>query len=166
MNAEGHPTNLAVGPAHTSRLKDAANNGLTRQNVSGALIWVVAFCECMMAEFPDTTWAIPFALKERVYSSGSGLQVTVREGTERWPLDARMDLHDYATTFDWGRDSAGAIQLSLALLADALDNDARARFLHQKFKSRVIVDLPERWTLTRSRILAHAKLFERTEFGL
>lgn len=118
-----------------------------------------------MAEFPDITWAIPFALKERLYSSSLNAQVTVREASERRPLDVRTDLHNHSATFEWGRDSAGAAQLSLALLADALGNDTRAQFLHQKFKSRVIVDLPERWTMTRSRILAHAKMLERPEFG-
>ena len=116
-----------------------------------------------MAELPD--WAIPFALKERLYSSGAHGQVTVREDAEKRPLDSRTDLHNYSTTFEWGSDSAGAAQLSLALLADALDNDARAQSIHQKFKSRVIVDMPERWTMTRSRILAHAKMLERLEFG-
>jgi hypothetical protein len=117
-----------------------------------------------MATLPDITWARPFALKERVYSSGLN-QVTVREGADRWPLTDRTDLHNYSTTFDWGSDNEGAAQLSLALLADALDNDTRAQSLHQKFKSRVIVDLPGRWTMTRSRILAHAKVLERLEFG-
>jgi Family of unknown function (DUF6166) len=118
-----------------------------------------------MAQFSDPTWAIPFALKERIYSSNLNGQVTVREASETRPLDRRADLHDHSATFEWGRDSAAAAQLSLALLADALDNDTRAQFLHQKFKSRVIVDLPERWTMTRSRILAHAKMLERLEFG-
>jgi Family of unknown function (DUF6166) len=118
-----------------------------------------------MTELAEITWAIPFALKERFYSSGLDGWVTVREASERRPLDGRMDLHNYASTFDWGRDSAGAAQLSLALLADALSNDARAQLLHLKFKSRVIVDLPERWTMTRSRLLAHAKMLEKLEFG-
>jgi hypothetical protein len=118
-----------------------------------------------MEELADISWAIPFALKERVYSSGFNGQVSVREDTNRRPLDARTDLHNYSATFDWGSDSVGAAQLSLALLADALDNDSRAQSIHQKFKSRVVVELPERWTMTRSRILAHAKMLERLEFG-
>ena len=118
-----------------------------------------------MEELPDITWAIPFALKERVYSSGSNFQVSVREDAKKWLLDSRTDLHNYSTTFEWDSDSAGAAQLSVALLADALDNDARAQSIHQKFKSRVVVELPERWTMTRSRILAHAKMLELLEFG-
>jgi hypothetical protein len=114
-----------------------------------------------MAELPDVTWAIPFALKERVYSSGLNLQVSVRENTDRRSLDARTDLHNYSATFDWGSNNAGAAQPSLALLADALDSDARAQSIHQTFMSRVVVDLPERWTMTRSRILAHARILEK-----
>jgi uncharacterized protein DUF6166 len=114
-----------------------------------------------MAGFRELEWAIPFALKERFYSGGLNGRVTVREAAAKRPLDNRSDLRDYSTMFEWGRDSAGAAQLSLALLADALDNDARAQLLHQHFKNRVILDLPERWTMTRSRILAHAKMLER-----
>ena len=117
-----------------------------------------------MTEFSDIIWTIPFAFKERIYSSGADGQVTVREDDKKRPLDSRTDLHNYSTTFEWGSDSAGAAQLSLALLADALNNDVRAHSIHQKFKSRVIVDLPERWTMTRSRILAHAKMLENLEF--
>jgi Family of unknown function (DUF6166) len=114
-----------------------------------------------MEQFSDVVWAIPYALKERFYSSGSNGQVTVREATEKRPLDHRIDLHDYHLTFEWGRDSAGAAQLALALLADALANDHRAQQFHQDFKTRVIIDLPERWTITRSRIFAHVRMLER-----
>jgi hypothetical protein len=118
-----------------------------------------------MQELPDTTWAIPFALKERVYPGGPNYQVSVREDAKNWLLDSRTDLHNYSSTFEWGSDSAGAAQLSVALLADALDNDARAQSIHQKFKSRVVAELPDRWTMTRSRILAHAKMLELLGFG-
>jgi Family of unknown function (DUF6166) len=116
-----------------------------------------------MAEFSEVAWRMPFALKERFYSSGLNGWVTVREATDRRPLDIRTDLHDYSTTVEWGRDSAGAAQLSLALLADALGSDVRAQLLHQNFKSRVVVDLPERWTITRSRIFAHARMIEKRQ---
>ena len=87
-----------------------------------------------MAEFFETEWAIPYALKERFYSTSLDGHVTVRDAAEKRPLDGRTDLHDYSSSFDWGCDSAGAAQLSLALLADALSDDARARLLHQNFK--------------------------------
>lgn len=118
--------------------------------------------EAQMEPWPEVNWATPYAFKERFYSSGLKGQVIVREDTDKRPLDSRTDLHNYATTFEWGNDSAGATQLGLALLADALGNDAIAQSLHQKLKRRVIVDLPERWTITRSRILAHARMLERS----
>jgi uncharacterized protein DUF6166 len=118
--------------------------------------------EAQMEPWPEMNWTIPYAFRERFYSSGLNGQVIVREDIDKRPLDSRTDLHDYAITFEWGNESAGATQLSLALLADAVGNDALAQSLHQKFKSRVIVDLPERWTITRSRILAHARMLERS----
>ena len=120
-----------------------------------------------MEPLPEVSWAIPYRLKERFYASGLNGQVTVREVIDdKWFLNGRNDLRNYSETFEWGRDSAGATQLSLALLADALDNDARAQLLHQSFKDRVIVGLPERWTITRSRIIAHAKMLEARANGL
>ena len=77
----------------------------------------------------DLTRAVPCALKERFYSNGLNGQVTVRGAADKRPLDSRSDLHDYSSSFEWGRVSAGAAQLSLALLADAMDNDARAKLL-------------------------------------
>ena len=56
-------------------------------------------------------------------------------------------------------DSVSA-QLSLALLADALHDDARALKLHHRFNRRVVTLLPARWTITRSRILDYADLIE------
>ncbi len=110
---------------------------------------------------PEVSWAISYPLKERFYASGLDGQVTVRDVTaDKRLLDCRTDLHDYSTKFEWGRDSEGAAQLSVALLADALGDDGRAQLLHRNFKSRVIVDLPERWTMSRSRILAHATMLE------
>jgi hypothetical protein len=99
---------------------------------------------------------------ERFYSGGTGAQVTVREGEDEHPLDPRSDLHRYATPFAWGSMRvAGAAQLALALLADALGDDDRARQHHQQFERRVISIMPERWTISRARIIAHAAMFER-----
>jgi len=113
-----------------------------------------------MIQPPSVDWQLPFEPKERLYSGDSGGRVTVREGTRKKPLDARIHLHRHSETFEWGRDNVGAAQLSLALLADALEDDPRAQQLQQDFKERVVVDLPERWTITRSRILAHVRMIE------
>ena len=65
---------------------------------------------------------------ERFYCGEAPHQVTIREGAERQPLDTRFDLRKHSSNgFGWGEGSAGsAQQLALALLADALRNDARA----------------------------------------
>jgi hypothetical protein len=97
---------------------------------------------------------------ERFYSGG---QVTVREDEDERPLDPRLDLHRYATPFAWGMRVAGggAAQLALALLADSLGDDDRARQHHPQFERRVVSIMPERWTISRARIVAHAAMFER-----
>jgi hypothetical protein len=112
---------------------------------------------------------------EVFYSGSLPGQVTIRRGIEKRPLAARFDLHKHVsmrftagTGFAWGAPAdAGSSQLSLALLADALGDDARALQLHQRFNRRVVTILPDRWTITRSRIVAHAEVIEqRTAAGL
>lgn len=88
----------------------------------------------------------------------------VREGGERHPLDPRFDLRSHAPRgFTWGTAATGALQLALALLADATIDDNRALDLHYRFERRVVSIFPERWTITRSRILAHADMLEFQE---
>ena len=101
---------------------------------------------------------------ERFYYGEAPGKVTVREGAEKRPLDPRFDLRKHSTTgFAWGRDggtAGSAQQLALALLADALRDDARASRVHHDFNSRVIPLFPKRWTITRSRIIAYVDRIE------
>ena len=53
-----------------------------------------------------------------------------------------------------------AEQLGLALLADAFRNEARAIGCTEKFTRRVSATLPERRTMTRSRIVAHVHMID------
>jgi len=100
-------------------------------------------------------------LVERIYSGKPGGQVVVREGVDKRPLNPRIDLRKHSPAgFAWGEDSAAQAELALALLADALDNDERALWLHQDFNRRVLRLLPTRWTITRSRILAYVDMIE------
>jgi hypothetical protein len=99
---------------------------------------------------------------ERFYCGDAPQQVTFREGEERQPLEPRFDLREHSSIgFAWGEGDAGsAQQLALALLADALRNDARALNVHQEFSRRVIPLFPNRWTISRSRILAYVDRIE------
>jgi hypothetical protein len=101
-------------------------------------------------------------MEERFYCGEAPRQVTFREGADRQPLEPRFDLRKHSSTgFGWGEGGAGsAQQLALALLADALQNDARALNVHQAFSRRVIPLFPERWTISRSRILAYVDRIE------
>jgi uncharacterized protein DUF6166 len=101
-------------------------------------------------------------MAERFYCGAAPRQVMFREGEQRQPLDPRFDLCKHSSTgFAWGTGSSGpAQQLALALLADALRNDARALDVHQDFSRRVIPLFPARWTITRSRILAYVDRIE------
>jgi len=101
-------------------------------------------------------------LVERFYfGEAAGRQVTVREGGTKLPLAVRADLRKHSSAFAWGASAdPGCAQLALALLADALGDDAGAVRFQEAFRLRVVERLPERWTITRSRILAHVDLLE------
>src|ERR1700761_9067432 len=96
---------------------------------------------------------------ERFYSGKGSGEVTVRERGLSRALDPRpRSSGEESRSFTWGRNETGATQLSFALLSDALCDDTEARRWHQHFRRRVIANFPERWTITRSRILAHVQM--------
>jgi hypothetical protein len=101
-------------------------------------------------------------LVERFYfGEAAGRQVTVREEGTKLPLAVRADLRKHSSAFAWGASAdPGCAQLALALLANALGDDAGALRFQEAFRRRVVERLPERWTITRSRILAHVDLLE------
>ncbi|MDZ5810367.1 DUF6166 domain-containing protein [Halorubrum sp. AD140] len=65
------------------------------------------------------------------------------------PMDYRYDLLSASPSgFEWGYGGSGPAQLSVALLAHAL-NDEVAVTYYQQFKREVVSQLPERgWELT------------------
>jgi Family of unknown function (DUF6166) len=70
--------------------------------------------------------------------------VTVTDGNGVRHLPLRLDLDNHSPTgFEWGYGGSGPAQLALALLADALGNDAMAGVLHQPFKWKYIAKLPQ-----------------------
>jgi hypothetical protein len=103
-------------------------------------------------------------MTERFYCGELPDRVVVRDGGVKRPLDPRLDLRKCSLDgFAWGKDNdnaAPAYQLALALVADALRNDQRATQLHQRFSRRVVALLPQRWTITRSRVLAYIDSIE------
>jgi hypothetical protein len=80
------------------------------------------------------------------------------------PLPPRYDLRDYRqmlskqppqSMFSWGEISPASAQLSLALLADCLGDDAKALALYMPFCTRVVERLPKSgWRLTEERLRA------------
>jgi hypothetical protein len=104
---------------------------------------------------------------ERFYSGKGSGEVTVRERGLSRALEPRPGSSgEGPRSFTWGRNGTGATQLAFALLADALCDDAEARRWHQNFRHRVIANFPERWTITRSRILAHVQMMRYRGGGL
>lgn len=98
---------------------------------------------------------------ERFYCGKASGEVTVRESGSTRILEPRRGSRAEATRpFTWGRDESGASQLAFALLADVLCDDAEARQLHQNFRHRVIANFPDRWTITRTRILAYVRMMK------
>lgn len=96
---------------------------------------------------------------ERFYSGKASGEVTVREDGSTRILEPRAGSSgEKPRPFTWGRDETGATELAFALLADALCDDAQAKRLHQNFRHRVIANFPDRWTITRTRILAHVHM--------
>jgi hypothetical protein len=89
--------------------------------------------------------------------------VHVVEDGDSHALKLRRDLRDHNTNFAWGYGGSGPAQLALAILADALDDDARAVRLHQRFKFDVIVGLEQTqdWDLTHAAVLAAVYRLEK-----
>lgn len=91
----------------------------------------------------------------------SGCSVTVESADRQGQLHVRplpLQLHLWnrsPTGFEWGHRGAGTAHLALAILADHLGDDSRARLLHQAFKQRVVAGLANSaWTLTAEDVQA------------
>jgi hypothetical protein len=82
--------------------------------------------------------------------------VRVIEDGDAHELPMRLDLYNHSPTgFEWGYGGSGPAQLALALIADAINDDGMALWLHQKFKFKVVGSLPRDapWQLTRAEIV-------------
>jgi hypothetical protein len=84
----------------------------------------------------------------------------ITEGHMR-PLPKRLKLANHSPTgLEWGYAGSGPAQLALALLADALRNDAAALVLHQSFKFKFITPLPrnEPWEMSDDDVIRNAAM--------
>lgn len=82
--------------------------------------------------------------EERRYIGQSDGTVYVCDGRGCTLLDPRFDLRNHSQSgFAWGYGGSGPAQLALAILADALGDDAKAKRLYQEYKERVISHLPQ-----------------------
>lgn len=83
-----------------------------------------------------------------------GTRVEVEEDGRTRPLDPRRDLHDHSPDgFEWGYGGSGPAQLALALAADVLGDDGRARGVYQRLKFKVVGGLGrDGWELTEERL--------------
>jgi hypothetical protein len=99
------------------------------------------------------------------YRKDNGDAVVRRKRAGRSPrLPWRLDLSNHSPTgLEWGYGGSGPAQLSLAILADALDDDARALKLHQKFKWKVIGRLSQAapWQLSLAQVQAEVAMIEQ-----
>lgn len=70
------------------------------------------------------------------------------------PLDPRHDLRNHSPDgFEWGYGGSGPAQLSLAILADALEDDETALTLYQEFKREFVAQFEHKeWQLTEAHI--------------
>jgi Family of unknown function (DUF6166) len=79
----------------------------------------------------------------------AGAEVTV----DGRPLDPRFDLKRLSPAgFEWTYEGNGPAQLALALLADHLDDDAKALRLYEPFMRAVVAELDNSWELTSPEI--------------
>ncbi|MBI1188278.1 MAG: hypothetical protein GC206_13270 [Alphaproteobacteria bacterium] len=98
------------------------------------------------------------------------VRVTVnRRGSEiEAMLAPRFELANHSPGgFEWGYLGSGPSQLALALLADALRDDARALALYQDFKRAFValLDPSEAWTITDAAIVARCHEIEMERAG-
>ncbi len=86
--------------------------------------------------------------------SPRGCEVSVQCGAASVALDPRFDLRKHSPDgFEWGYGGSGPAQLSLALCAEVLQDDAQALAIYQQFKATVTCFLKgNTWCLPESKL--------------
>ena len=74
-----------------------------------------------------------------------GIVVTV----DGQALDQRLDLKTITDDgFEWSFEGPASAQLALAILADHIDDDAKALRLHEAFMREIVANFANEWQLT------------------
>lgn len=99
-------------------------------------------------------------MSERFYSGQREGDVTVREsnGTKR-PLQNRFDYQKHLT--ERTKETSAHRRLAFNLLADALDSEWPADEVQEYFARRIMPILPQRFIISRSRVLAYVDLMDQ-----
>lgn len=70
------------------------------------------------------------------------------------PLDARRDLHTYSlNNFEWGYEGDEVRQLALAIIADAVGDDA-ARAQCEAFMRAIVANFDNEWEMSEEQVRA------------
>lgn len=102
------------------------------------------------------------ANEERFYCGKAFGKVIIRVGGSIRELESCPELREQERKpFSWGPDPSGASHLALALLRDALSDEGEAKRFHQRFSHRVLAILPDRWTISRTRIIEYVNLMKQ-----
>jgi hypothetical protein len=98
-------------------------------------------------------------MSERFYSGEREGDVMVRESGIKRPLHNRFDYRKHLTEHS-SIPSAHA-RLSFNLLADALDSEHHASQVHEYLARRIVPLLPQRFTISRSRLLEYVDIIDQ-----
>lgn len=101
----------------------------------------------------------------KTYRAGRGSAVVLVHSPDapQRDLKPRLELKRYCGYgFAWGSSSSGCMQLALALLCDALDNDERALALHEAYCEEYVRKLNRDYgfMLTQDTVKLDARLIE------
>lgn len=75
------------------------------------------------------------------------------------------EVQDFSVRFAWGDESAGALQLSIALLLDVTGDSAVAGKWHRLFARKYVANLPPEWTVPEIDIDLWLYCFENARPG-
>jgi Family of unknown function (DUF6166) len=89
-----------------------------------------------------------------------GVKVTV----DGQPLDQRLDIQQFTPNgFEWSYEGPEPRQLALAILADHLDDAAKAKTLVEPFMTAIVANFGNDWEMTSADIDAALAAIQRQQ---